>query len=138
MTLKVKTTRSDPFEFLTNTVQKWLTENKEREGAPYSIKHIEWTLVGEEVIPKGEEQGGVPGFEPLAGKPRDGGPRRPGEFDPNNPYGLPPPEIISTARPQGGTGGDVNQLAPLPKAPPVAPPRTMAKLGKLTNPSFFL
>jgi hypothetical protein len=121
VTLTVKTAREDAFNFMAQTAQKWLTENKEREAAPYVIKHVEWARVGEEVIPD----------DPLAqaraeaAQPGRKGPARPapGYEDPSQ-YRRQIGEGSTADRPGSARGGDPNQLAPLPTPPRMAPPGT--------------
>lgn len=134
VTLTVKTVRDDPFDFLTNTVQKWLNENKERGAAPYSIKHIEWRQVGQpEEIPKDAN-------DPMAtGSPtttRDSGPVRPG-VQPSGPGSVRdryqrPADPYPRGEASGGGASDPNQLAPLPTPAPIAPPGSKVRTFEIT------
>jgi hypothetical protein len=129
VTMTVKTTRDDVFEFLTNTAQKWLNANKEREAVPYSIKFIEWKLVMEEEVPKDPNAAlaaGQPGIDRLSG--RETGPGRPGAVEPNQDTYIPPADVGRT----DVRAGDVNQLAPIPKQPPIAPPGTKIRTFEIT------
>jgi type IV pilus assembly protein PilM len=138
ITLTVKTTREDPFEFISRTAQKWLSEHKERDAAPFSIKHVEWKLLTEEMVakdpnaPQGQgtsAPGGItrPGQRGTEDRGRPGAVRPPPGFENPDDY-VPPDDIVrGYTRPGegtagGGAGGDVNQLAPLPKAPAVGEP----------------
>src|SRR5690606_37110965 len=104
---------------------KWLNDNKERDAAPYSIKHVEWKLVAEETVAKDPNAPQAPGATP--GPQTRGGPVRPAKGFENPEDYVPPEDIVRGYNPPGGgsgggSGGDVNQLAPVPKAPPIAEP----------------
>jgi type IV pilus assembly protein PilM len=143
--LQVQTTRSDADRFVTETVTRWLYDNAERANRPYVIEKgsIKWELARRE-IPKPDAQGNLP---PDAGQPPpDGGlppmpdaplgvpggrPGRPGGRDDGPTAVAPPMDGGMMAPPSGGggyadpgSGGNQNldQLAPLPPAPPPAEP----------------
>jgi hypothetical protein len=117
VTLTVKTTRSDPFNFLTETVQKWLNDHKDRDGAPYPIKHVNWNRVNEEVIANDPNAPQMP--TPIAA---GGGNKTKGSVGPARPEEQQP--IFDDLRSTATVAGDPNQLAPIPKAPPMAAPGT--------------
>lgn len=141
--LEIETTRPDAEAFLVDTVKKWLFDHAYRESVPYMIdvKSINYEFGRVEIAKDGTSTtvAGVPSGDQMPGN-RDemqtpsGGGKRGGMVGPGrerdeappsqggrplfgNQFGGPPP----TAPTVGGST-NLDQIAPLPKSAPGAPP----------------
>ncbi|MFN9133098.1 MAG: type IV pilus assembly protein PilM [Phycisphaerales bacterium] len=106
MRLQMAMTDREAEAFLRDTVRKWLETNAKRPdiGYEYEVSSFKLEKVGRDVV----GQASIP--QPPGGG--GGGPAQPPDAPPR---GGPAP---------GAPTGSVDQLAPLPPAPPVAPPGT--------------
>lgn len=132
--LVVETDVPDAQLFITQTLERWLVLNAEREGYPYRINKKQgdpasWRVTGRRV---GERAAAPTTQTPAGAAPQARGPEgRPG-FDPRDPrtMGRPPrgTQITGGGEEAGGPAGgvqDLETLAPLPLGPDeVVPPET--------------
>ncbi len=108
VTLTVKTTRNDAYDFLSHYgAEVAVNDNKDRAGVPYTIKHIDWAVTLVEEVPKDPNAPTVAAAAatPSAKSKSAGGPPRPED------------EARYVAQPSmsvqiGGNSSDPNQLAP--------------------------
>jgi hypothetical protein len=142
VTLYVNTARENAAEFLQQTLQEWLRKNAARADAPYRFENIHWRRTREEEIPEEVVQATTPGGP---GAPAPGGVvTRPGGKRPQyDEYGNeivevltigadqpPEPRRVDSAAQRIQTQGStqLEQIAPIPAAPPVGKPG-----GKVTH-----
>ena len=125
--LIITTTLPDTGTFMQSTFVDWLLRNAERPGVPYTIRYERLALQSVAAIegddaadPMGISRPGTPGTG-IAG---DRGPgRTPGGTMGTGSGGRPSGFGSGGAGGVGGTG-DLDQLAPMPAPPPIAPPGT--------------
>ncbi|MBY0313836.1 MAG: type IV pilus assembly protein PilM [Phycisphaerales bacterium] len=144
-TLDLTTTREDAPQFLTQTVIKWLNDNAERQGVPYRFEKGATKFdLSTSTAPKATDAPGAPGTDagPSGAPPQDdrpsggsGGKLGGGGGNVGTGGGGvnvdPPPSGPSDT---GGAGGNANldQLAPLPPAPPTVQPGQTTYTFKVT------
>ncbi len=128
--LEVDTTlaEGDADRFITDTLQAWVQQNRERDGVPYTVRFSGWTTVGDEGnnnnnpfgAPGGLGPGGFPGLD------RGDGPQRPPDRG--------PPGLDRPGGPGGGLGrpGSIEEIAPLPRPTPVFEPGASVRTYRVT------
>ncbi len=108
--LTVSTARPDAEQFVHDTLQQWLNQNRQRENVPYTIKNVNWKRIGQEEIPK-DKDATPPG----------------GPGTPDNP-GAPLPSPPGEGRGKGSQPGNVP-----PGAPRFKPDGTPIRYDKYGN-----
>lgn len=133
----VSTTQDRPEQFARDTVIEWLRQNADRPGWPviYDATKAKVDKIGEIKIEEEKKPvAAAPGTEPSPEGPNDdrrpivppgaggksGGGKMMGEGGPPMGEGGPP-----AGQGPGAASGNLSQLAPLPKAPPIAEPGSL-------------
>lgn len=135
--LEVQTTRTDADKFVTDTVTKWLRDNADRAGIPYTFDKatIRWELERKEIPKPTSPTGSDAPPPPMGDSPSSDGGSGGGGFGGGKGGGRPGDRDGGMGGPRGG-GGDsspppssapqnntnLDQLAPLPIAPPPGEP----------------
>jgi len=132
--LIISTTLPDTGAFMQSTFVDWLLKNADRPNIPFTIKYERLSLqsvvtvdADEFASPTGTGRPGTPGGMGALGAGDRGPGRTPGTIG-SGTMGAGSPG--SPGR-MGDSGGDLEQLAPMPVQPPLAPPGTTVSTYEL-------